>query len=62
MLPEPGREVRMALAALLVAVTAVVIVTSGESVAVRLLLAIVGLDVSYRLAQGGARGVPARSG
>jgi hypothetical protein len=51
-LPAPGREVRLALGALLVVVSAVVIATSGESVAVRVLLAIVTLDVGYRLVQG----------
>ena len=56
MLPEPGREVRIALGALLVVVAAVVIATSGESVAVRVLLAIVALDVGYRLVQGRSGG------
>jgi hypothetical protein len=42
----------MALGALLVLLSAVVIATSGESVAVRVLLAIVTLDVSYRLVRG----------
>jgi hypothetical protein len=50
--PEPSREVRMALGALLVLLSAIVIATSGESVAVRVLLAIVTLDVSYRLVRG----------
>jgi hypothetical protein len=36
----------------LVLLSAVVIATSGESVAVRVLLAIVTLDVSYRLVRG----------
>ena len=51
-LPEPSREIRLVLAAALVLVSAVVIATSGESVAVRLLLAIVTLDVAYRLVAG----------
>jgi hypothetical protein len=55
-LPEPGREVRIALGAILVVVAAVVIATSGESVAVRVLLAIVALDVGYRLVQGRSGG------
>ena len=51
-LPEPSPAVRMALGAVLIVLSAVVIATSGESVAVRLLLAIVTLDVSYRLVRG----------
>jgi hypothetical protein len=51
-LPEPSREVRLVLGAVLVVLSAVVIATSGESVAVRLLLAIVTLDVAYRLVAG----------
>jgi len=54
-LPQPSREIRIVLGALLVLLSAVVIATSGESVAVRVLLAIVTLDVAYRLVAGRRR-------
>ena len=48
-LPQGTREARLLLGALLVVLAAVVIATSGESVAVRYLLALVTLDITFRL-------------
>ena len=43
------KAVRGAVAAVVVVVAAVVIATTGESIAVRYLLALVALDVAFRL-------------
>jgi hypothetical protein len=61
-LPQGSREARLLLGALLVVVAAVVIVTSGESVAVRYLLGLVTLDITVRLVNRPEEARPAARG
>ena len=52
---SPNSNVTMLLAGVLVLAAAIIIITSGESVAVRFLTAVVSLDVATRLVIYGGR-------